>query len=98
MAKINQPVAVSPSGKNQKAERDMSDNLTPTGVSWLHDRLLRELKERKEHLQEGLGEGVPLQQYRQLVGRIQEIKRMIKITLPEIFQELYSADEDEDDI
>lgn len=72
----------------------MGDNTeVVTGVSWFHDKLLEIMTDRLEHLKEGIAEGVPTDEYRQMVGRYKETKRFVKITLPELFEEFYQAEE-----
>ncbi len=64
-----------------------------TGVSWFHDKLREIMTDRLEHLKEGIAEGVPQDEYRQMVGRYKEAKRFVGITLPELFKEFYEAEE-----
>lgn len=68
-----------------------------SGVSWLHDTLRSRVKERSEWLKEAIAAGVPLEEYRQMVGKYKETQRFLKITLPELFEEFYQADSESDD-
>lgn len=67
-----------------------------SGISWLHDTLLQRAKDRLDFLKDGLAEGVPDVEYRQMVGRCQELKRLIKIDIPELFEDFYKSDADEE--
>lgn len=64
-----------------------------TGISWFHDKLHEIMTDRLENLKEGIAEGVPTDEYRQMVGRYKETKRFVGITLPELFKEFYQAEE-----
>jgi len=64
-----------------------------TGVSWLHDKLRQIAQDRIDVLKDGIAEGVPLHEYQAMVGRYKEAKRLLNITLPEIFEEFYQAEE-----
>lgn len=68
-----------------------------SGVSWLHDKLLAEITGRAEFLKDAIAGGVPLEEYRQMVGKYKECKRLINITLPEIFTEFYQSSDEDDD-
>jgi len=75
----------------------MTDNIkVVSGVSWLHDKLLADMKERSEFLKEAIANGVPDSEYRQMVGKYKETQRFIKITLPETFTEFYQSADEED--
>ena len=67
-----------------------------SSISWLHDTLLQRLTDRREKLREGVGDGVPDAKYRQFVGRIKELSRLIDIDLPELFEDFYKSDADEE--
>lgn len=67
-----------------------------SGVSWLHDTLLQRAQDRLNNLKDGLSEGVPEVEYRQFVGRCKELKRLIEIDIPELFEDFYSSDAEED--
>lgn len=67
-----------------------------SGVSWLHERLLTVLKERREFLRNAIASGVPMPEYRQMVGRHREVNRMIDDTIPELFVDFYQSDAEED--
>lgn len=66
-----------------------------SNISWLHDQLLKRATERLELLKDGLAEGVPTEEYRQIVGRCKELKRLIGIDIPELFTDFYSSDSDD---
>ena len=66
-----------------------------SGVSWLHDKLKSILSDRKESLASGIANGVPLEEYRQMVGRYRETDRMLGTTLPELFHEFYQSEDDD---
>lgn len=69
-----------------------------SGVSWLHDTLLERLNERRETLKEGIARGVEsIKEYRQLVGRCEELRRLINMDIPELFEDFYQADADDDE-
>lgn len=68
-----------------------------SGISWLHDTLLQRAQDRLDHLKDGLSEGVPIEEYRQVVGRCKELKRLINIDIPELFTDFYQSDTEEDD-
>lgn len=77
----------------------MSDGIEvaiPSGVSWLHDKLVEQAEDRVEILKEGIAEGVPLHEYQAMVGRYKEAKRQLTIVIPELFEEFHVADESED--
>lgn len=63
-----------------------------SGISWLHDTLVQRTKERLDVLKDGLAEGVPDGEYRQIVGRCKELKRLLKIDIPELFTDFYQSD------
>lgn len=69
----------------------------PSGISWLHDRMIRMAEERVETLKEGIAEGVPLHEYGGMVGRYKEAKRQLSIVIPELFEEFNVMDDDEED-
>jgi len=68
-----------------------------SGVSWLQSQLTALAEDRVATLQEGIAEGVPLEEYRQMVGRYKEAKRQLTIVIPELFKEFYQAEETEDE-
>jgi len=67
-----------------------------SGVSWLHDTLKKVTEERIKFLTEAMATGLPFHEYIGFVGRHKEAQRMLKITLPEMFEEFYSAEEESD--
>jgi len=69
--------------------------IQPTsGVSWLHDTLLKITEARSEKLMRGIANGVPDHEYKQMVGRFRENERLLKVTIPELFTDFYQADDD----
>ena len=68
----------------------------PSGVSWLHDKLMAILQEREEFLKEAMGTGLPYHEYIGFVGRRKECVRH-QSEIAEIFTEFYQADEEDDD-
>ena len=69
-----------------------------SGVSWLHDTLKSTLTDRMEFLKEGVANGIAsVDEYRAMCGRYHEAKRMLEITIPEIFTDFYQAEETEDE-
>jgi hypothetical protein len=67
-----------------------------SGVSWLHDRLVKDINERIRWLEENLGKGVPLHEYGNFVGRIKELRRTRDDLVPEAFKDLSGSDDDDD--
>lgn len=67
-----------------------------SGVSWLHDKLVQELEDRGEALKEGMARGVPVEEYKQFVGRYRE-NREIRFMVTEIFEGFYQDDDDTGD-
>ena len=71
--------------------------LTVTGgVSWLNAKLNTMLEDRKDFLAHGIAQGVPTEEYQQMVGRYRETKRMIG-EISELFIEFQQADDDDGD-
>ena len=68
----------------------------PSGVSWLHDRMVAKATERVELLKEGIADGVPIHEYQAMVGRYKEAKRQLTFVIPELFEDFYVADESEE--
>jgi hypothetical protein len=68
-----------------------------SGVSWLHDRLVKDINERIRFLEESLGKGVPIHEYGNFVGRIKELKRTRDGLLPEAFKDLSGSDDDDEE-
>ena len=65
------------------------------GLSWLHGTLKTLAADRCAFLQEGIAEGVPVEEYRQMVGRYKEAKRFRDDVVPELFQAFAAADEED---
>lgn len=68
--------------------------IVESGLSWLRDKLIQIAEDRCEALREGIADGVPLHEYSAMVGRYKEAKRLLNITLPDLFAEFDKADED----
>lgn len=68
--------------------------IVESGVSWLRDTLMKMAEDRVEFLKEGIADGVPLHEYGGMVGRYKEAKRLLNISLPEIFEQFQQADDD----
>ncbi len=64
-----------------------------SGVSWLLENLQMKAEERLEHLKEGIAEGVPREEYEQMVGRYKEAKRWKDFMFAETFAEFQQAEE-----
>lgn len=67
--------------------------IVESGLSWLRDRITQAATDRCTILQEGIADGVPQEEYRQMVGRYREAKRWRDIIIPEIFDEFQQADD-----
>lgn len=67
-----------------------------TGVSWLHDKLRADLKERESFLLEACGSGIPFHEYLPMVGRLRENRRM-QAEIAELFTDFYQGEDTEDE-
>lgn len=67
-----------------------------SGVSWLHDTLVRRLEERMAELANKTANGVSDEsEYRVTVGRYKEAKHMRNFLIPELFSDFYASDSEE---
>ena len=64
-----------------------------SGISWIYDKLRAVAQERVDFLTEAIGDGVPLHEYGNMVGRRKEAKRWTDFVLQEIFAEFQQAEE-----
>lgn len=63
------------------------------GISWLLETLQGKAVERLEFLKEGIAEGVPREEYEQMVGRYKEAKRWRDFMFKDTFDEFQQAEE-----
>lgn len=74
----------------------MTDTIhVESGVSWLHDTLRIQLKEREQHILEVLGRGLDYPSYIKTNGMLQECRRQIG-ELAELFEKFYTEDDDDE--
>lgn len=73
----------------------MGDIKVESGVSWLHDSLRQQLKEREQTILEVCGRGLDYPSYIKTTGMLQENRRQ-QGELDELFKEFYQGDEDDD--
>jgi len=71
-----------------------SEIVIASGISWLLHRFRREAEDRLEYLKEGIAEGIPREEYEQMVGRYKEAKRWHTFVIAEVFEEFQSAEDD----
>ena len=64
-----------------------------SGISWLLGTLQAKAEDRLEYLKEGIAEGVPREEYEQMVGRYKEAKRWRDFMFKETFAEFQQAEE-----
>ena len=64
-----------------------------SGISWLLETLQAKAVDRLEYLKEGIAEGVPRDEYEQMVGRYKEAKRWRDFMFKETFEEFQQAEE-----
>ena len=64
-----------------------------SGISWLLATLQARAEDRLAHLREGIAEGVPMEEYQQLVGRYKEAKRWKEFMISEVFEEFQKAED-----
>lgn len=64
-----------------------------SSVSWLLENLQMKAEERLEFLKEGIAEGVPREEYEQMVGRYKEAKRWKEFMFADTFAEFQAAEE-----
>lgn len=64
-----------------------------SGISWLLETLQAKAVDRLEFLKEGIAEGVPRDEYEQIVGRYKEAKRWRDFMFKETFEEFQQAEE-----
>lgn len=67
-----------------------------SGVSWLHDRLRKDLEDREQAILEGLGRDLDYASYIKTNGRLHENRRQ-QMELRELFKEFYQFDDEGDD-
>ena len=72
---------------------DEGQIVVDSGISWLLERMQTEASERLEYLKEGIAEGVPRDEYEQMVGRYREAKRWHKFGIEDIFEEFQKTEE-----
>lgn len=63
------------------------------GVSWLYSKLNAQFTDRIDFLAHHIANGVPVEEYKQMVGRYREVNR-INDNLSELFEE-FNKSEDE---
>lgn len=73
-----------------------SEIIVESGVSWLHDNHLSNLKDREDFLLEACGTGLPYHEYLAMVGRLRENRRQ-QGELAELFKEFYQAEDEVDE-
>lgn len=64
-----------------------------SGISWLLETLQAKAIERLEFLKEGIAEGVPREEYEQMVGRYKEAKRWRDFMFKETFEEFQQIED-----
>lgn len=64
-----------------------------SGISWLLDTLQAKAEERLAYLKDGIAEGVPRDEYEQMVGRYKEAKRWKSFVIYETFAEFQQAED-----
>ena len=82
------------------SEQSEGKVIAGSGVSWLLEQLQQKAYERMEYLKEGIAEGIPRDEYEQMVGRYKEAKRWHDFMFSETFAEFQQAEESvlEDDV
>lgn len=64
------------------------------GVSWVHDRLRKDLEDRRQQLLEFLARGVPYHEYVGFIGRLKENERQ-QADIAEMFKDFYQGEEED---
>lgn len=64
-----------------------------SGISWLLETLQAKAEERLEYIKDGIAEGVPRDEYEQMVGRYKEAKRWKSFVISETFAEFQQAED-----